>query len=108
MGADSEKFDIGAKPDKPGMPSVKQMKVMLQKLLAERFSFASQKDTKARSWNAAFRRRCSSPEAQSATSNPDATGPVQRDDQQLGLRMQKLKGPVEVMIIDKVEKPSPN
>ena len=35
---DSEKFDISAKPDAPGMPSVKQMKAMLQKLLADRFN----------------------------------------------------------------------
>jgi hypothetical protein len=42
--ADSEKFDIEAKPDKPGMPTVKQMKAMLQKLLPDRFSLASHKD----------------------------------------------------------------
>ncbi|HEY1241833.1 MAG TPA: TIGR03435 family protein [Bryobacteraceae bacterium] len=35
---DSDKFDISAKPDTPGMPSVDQMRVMLQKLLTERFS----------------------------------------------------------------------
>ena len=35
---DSDKFDISAKPDSPGMPTVKQMKIMLQKLLADRFS----------------------------------------------------------------------
>ncbi len=35
---DSEKFDISARPDAPGMPSVKQMKAMLQKLLADRFN----------------------------------------------------------------------
>jgi uncharacterized protein (TIGR03435 family) len=35
---DSEKFDISAKPDAAGMPSINQMKAMLQKLLADRFS----------------------------------------------------------------------
>ena len=35
---DSDKFDISAKPDAPGMPSVNQMKAMLQKLLADRFN----------------------------------------------------------------------
>jgi uncharacterized protein (TIGR03435 family) len=35
---DSDKFDISAKPDIPGMPSVNQMKAMLQKLLADRFN----------------------------------------------------------------------
>jgi uncharacterized protein (TIGR03435 family) len=44
--ADSEKFDIEAKPDKPGMPTVRQMKTMLQKLLADRFSLTSHEDKK--------------------------------------------------------------
>ena len=35
---DSDKFDISAKPDVPGLPSVNQMKAMLQKLLADRFN----------------------------------------------------------------------
>lgn len=35
---DSEKFDLSAKASVPGMPSVNQMKAMLQKLLADRFS----------------------------------------------------------------------
>jgi uncharacterized protein (TIGR03435 family) len=29
-------------------------------------------------------------------------------EQQLGLRMQKTKAPVEVVVIDKIEKPSSN
>jgi len=43
---DSEKFDVSAKPDTPGMPSVDQMRAMLQKLLADRFSLAFHKDKK--------------------------------------------------------------
>jgi uncharacterized protein (TIGR03435 family) len=35
---DSEKFDILAKPDVPGLPSVNQMKAMMQKLIEDRFS----------------------------------------------------------------------
>jgi uncharacterized protein (TIGR03435 family) len=35
---DTEKWDIEVKPDTPGMPSVAQMKEILQKLLAERFA----------------------------------------------------------------------
>jgi uncharacterized protein (TIGR03435 family) len=35
---DSEKFDILAKPDLPGLPSVNQMKAMMQKLIEDRFS----------------------------------------------------------------------
>ena len=35
---DTEKFDLSAKPDRPGMPSPVQLKGMLRKLLAERFA----------------------------------------------------------------------
>ena len=35
---DSDKFDLNAKPDTPGIPSVDQMRSMVQKLLADRFS----------------------------------------------------------------------
>ena len=44
--SDSDKFDISAKPDTPGMPSVDQMRGMLQKLLAERFSLSFHKENK--------------------------------------------------------------
>src|SRR6185437_8339564 len=43
---DSEKFDVSAKPDTPGIPTVKQMQVMLRKLLADRFSLAFHQDKK--------------------------------------------------------------
>ena len=36
--ADSEKFDIEAKPDTPGMGSLDQVRAMVQKLLADRFA----------------------------------------------------------------------
>jgi uncharacterized protein (TIGR03435 family) len=44
--ADSDKFDIMAKPDAPGMPNINQMKLMIQKLLADRFSLAFHRDRK--------------------------------------------------------------
>jgi uncharacterized protein (TIGR03435 family) len=44
--ADSQKFDVSAKPDTPGMPSVDQMRAMLQKLLADRFSLVFHKENK--------------------------------------------------------------
>jgi uncharacterized protein (TIGR03435 family) len=34
---ESDKFDMAGKPDAPGQPNVDQMKVMIQKLLADRF-----------------------------------------------------------------------
>jgi uncharacterized protein (TIGR03435 family) len=34
---ESDRFDISAKPDLPGMPSVTQLKTMVQKMLEERF-----------------------------------------------------------------------
>jgi uncharacterized protein (TIGR03435 family) len=37
---DSEKFDISAKPDAEGMPSLGQWKTMVQKLLADRFKLS--------------------------------------------------------------------
>jgi uncharacterized protein (TIGR03435 family) len=185
--ADSEKFDIEAKPDKPGMPSVKQMKLMLQKLLADRFSLASHKDSKEltaytitaarsgvkikkedsaaipvpgfggpplRGFNARnatlaefasvlqaqfmdlpvidqtglgdtrytfvikftpdpgmrpFGGAAPPPEARPATPDPEAPPDLfSAMEQQLGLHMQKAKAPVEVMVIDKIEKPSSN
>jgi uncharacterized protein (TIGR03435 family) len=185
--ADSEKFDIEAKPDTPGMPSVKQMKAMLQKLLADRFSLASHKDKREltayaitveksglkikkeenstipvpgfgglplRGFNARnatlaefasvmqaqfmdlpvidqtglgetrytfvvkftpdpgmrpFGGAGPPPDAQPTATDPEAPPDLfSAMEQQLGLRMQKAKAPVEVMIIDKVEKPSAN
>lgn len=183
--ADSERFDIEAKPDQPGMPSVKQMKRMLQKLLAERFSLASHKDTRELSAYAitavkggvkikkeenatiplpgfggrperGFNMRnatlaefasvmqaqfmdlpvvdqtelgdtrytfllkftpdpgmrpfgATAPQAPLPSVDPEAPPDLfGAMVQQLGLRMQKTKAPVEVMIIDKIEKPSSN
>lgn len=37
---DREKFDLVAKPDRPGKPTLAQLKVMLQKLMADRFQLA--------------------------------------------------------------------
>lgn len=169
------------------MPSVNQMKVMLQKLLAERFSLASHKDRKDLSayaitvvksgvkikkeenatipvpgfggqpqsgFNAhnatlgefasvmqaqfmdlpvidqtgfgdtrytfmvkftpdpgmrPFGGAAPPPQAQPASSDPEAPPDLfSAMEQQLGLRMQKTKAPVEVMVIDKIEKPSSN
>jgi uncharacterized protein (TIGR03435 family) len=42
----SEKFDLLAKPDVPGMPSVNQMKAMMQKLLEDRFSLKFHREKK--------------------------------------------------------------
>ena len=185
--ADSEKFDIEAKPDKPGMPSVNQMKLMLQKLLADRFALAYHKEKREmsayaitvakggakikkeenatvpvpgfggqaqRGFNARnatlaefasvmqaqfmdlpvidqtglgdtrytfvvkftpdpgmrpFGGAVPPPGAQPAKPDPDAPPDLfSAMEQQLGLRMQKTKAPVEVMIIDKIEKPSAN
>jgi uncharacterized protein (TIGR03435 family) len=44
--ANSEKFDVSAKPDVTGMPSVDQMKIMMQKLLQERFNLAYHQEKK--------------------------------------------------------------
>jgi uncharacterized protein (TIGR03435 family) len=182
--AESEKFDMAGKPDAPGQPNVDQMKVMIQKLLADRFQLKfhfekrelpvyavrvaktgakitkSQDDPKGiPGWNfgrnpagmiMAFR---NSPMSQftavlqNSTDRPvvDQTGLSERYDftlnftpdpaqaallggapnaagdnpdaapdlfaafqQQLGLKLEPTRAPVEVMVIDKVEKPSEN
>jgi uncharacterized protein (TIGR03435 family) len=41
---DTDKFDIAAKPEVAGMPNDKQVKTMVQKLLAERFKLTSHRD----------------------------------------------------------------
>jgi len=41
---ESEKFDISAKPDAEGMPSLRQWKTMVQKLLADRFKLSFHRD----------------------------------------------------------------
>lgn len=43
---DSDKWDIEAQPDVPGVPNDKQLKTMLKKLLSDRFQFKFHKDTK--------------------------------------------------------------
>ena len=184
---DTYKFDISAKPDAPGIPSVNQMKIMMQKLLQERFSLTFHKEKKElsayaitvakggekfkkeenapvpvpgfgglpqRGFNirnatmaefasvmqaqfmdqpvvdqtglgevrysfvlkftpdpgmSPFGGAAPPPQAQPAA--PDADAPPDlygAMEQQLGLRMQKTKAPVDVMVIDKIEKPSDN
>jgi uncharacterized protein (TIGR03435 family) len=181
---ESDKYDMAGKPDAPGQPNVDQMKVMIQKLLADRFQLkfhfekrdlsayavriaksgakitTSQFDPKGLpGWN--FGRTAAgttltfrnSPMSQvtailqnfldqpvvdqsglserydftvtftmdsaqatrlgglpaPAADNPDAAPDVfAAFQQQLGLKLESTKAPVDVMVIDKVEKPSEN
>src|SRR5579863_1926219 len=181
---ESEKFDMAGKPDAPGQPNVDQMKVMIQKLLADRFQLKfhfekrelpvyavrlaktgakitkSQDDPKGiPGWNfgrnasgmiMAFRNSPMSqftavlqnstdrpvvdqsgltgrydftlnftPDAAMAAAlnggpppagdNPDAAPDLfAAFQQQLGLKLEPTKAPVDVMVIDKVERPSGN
>ena len=43
---ETDKFDIVAKPDTPGAPNVNQMKIMIQKLLADRLQMKFHRDKK--------------------------------------------------------------
>jgi uncharacterized protein (TIGR03435 family) len=43
---ESEKFDVSGKPDTAGIPSINQLKAMVQGLLAERFEFKFHRDKK--------------------------------------------------------------
>ncbi len=184
---DSDKFDVSAKPDTPGIPNVKQMQGMLRTLLAERFQLEYHRDKRELSayaitvakGGAKIRKEENSPVPAPGFGGPpqrgfnvrnatiaefasvmqaqfmdqpvvDQTGlgdtrysfvlkftpdPTMRPfgsagaapppqppapdpdappdlysamEQQLGLRMQKTKAPVEVMVIEKVAKPSAN
>jgi len=181
---ESEKYDMVGKPDAPGQPNVDQMKMMIQKLLADRFQLKfhfekrdlsayavsitkggakiikSQDDPKglpgfyfgraASGTTLTFR---NSPMSQvtailqnfldkpvvdqsglaerydftvsftldaaqavrlggaptSAPDNPDAAPDVfAAFQQQLGLKLESTKAPVDVMVVDKLEKPSEN
>ncbi len=181
---ESDKFDMAGKPDVPGQPNVDQMKMMIQKLLADRFQLKfhfekrdlsayavmiaktgakiirSQDDPKGlpgfyfgrtpAGTTLTFR---NSPMSQitavlqnfldkpvvdqsglsekydltltftldpaqaarlggapsPAADNPDAAPDVfAAFERQLGLKLESTKAPVDVMVIDKVEKPSEN
>ncbi len=181
---ESEKYDMAGKPDAPGQPNVDQMKMMIQKLLADRFQLKfhfekrdlpayavmitktgpkiikSQDDPKgypgwyfgraATGTTLTFR---NSPMSQitailqnfvdkpvvdqsglserydftvtftldpaqaarlggaptPAPDNPDAAPDLfAAFQQQLGLKLESTKAPVDVMVIDKVERPSEN
>ena len=181
---ESEKFDMAGKPDVPGQPNVDQMKMMIQKLLADRFQLKfhfEKRDlpvyairiaktgakiiqepgrSEGLSWMG-FRKNSSGNEvtfrnspisqvtavlqnsmdkpvvdqsglsgrydftvtftpdpAQAAllgsppapaADNPDAAPDLfTAFQQQLGLKLESTKAPVDVMVIDKVEKPSEN
>ncbi len=43
---ETEKFDVTGEPDQPGRPSLKQAKIMLQKLLVDRFKLTFHYDKK--------------------------------------------------------------
>jgi len=43
---DSEKYDITGRPDTPGQPNVTQIKIMIQKLLADRFQLKFHREKK--------------------------------------------------------------
>src|ERR1700722_6637087 len=181
---ESDKFDMTGKPDAPGQPNVDQMKMMIQKLLADRFQLKfhfekrelpayaigiaktgakitrSQDNPKSLpgfyfgrsasgttltfrnspmsqftavlqnsmdrpvvnqsdlSERYAFTLKFTPDPAQAtllggppppAADNPDAAPDVfTAFQQQLGLKLESTKAPVDVMVIDKVEKPSEN
>jgi len=181
---ETEKFDMAGKPDAPGQPNVDQMKVMIQKLLTDRFQLkfhfekrelpvyavrlakTGAKITQSRDdpkgipgWNfgrnpsgmiMAFRNSPMSqftavlqnstdrpvvdqsgltgrydftlnftPDAAMAAllggppppagDNPDAAPDLfAAFQQQLGLKLEPTRAPVDVMVIDKVERPSEN
>src|SRR4051794_78712 len=178
---ESEKFDLSAKPDQPGMPSGPQLKTMVKQLLAERFQLTFHREKKELSVYALtvaksgpklnksestaslpgiggrgpgsigvrnatmaefadflqnrlverpvvdqtglpgrydFTLKWTPDPGQLAAVGPNASPPPPADEdapdlfgalvQQLGLKLEGTKAPVEVLVIDKVEKPSEN
>jgi len=181
-----EKYDVSAKPDTPGLPSVRQLKGMVQKLLTERFALTFHREKKelsvyaimigkngskltknetnpnglpgfggggprglnvrnatmtefahmlqanildkpvvdqtglgAARWDFVVKwtpdastRPTGAPEGPTpppAADNPDAPPDLfAAFQQQLGLSLQSTKAPADVLVIDHVEKPSPN
>lgn len=43
---ETDKFDVTGRPDAPGQPNVEQMKIMIQKMLADRFQLKFHRDKK--------------------------------------------------------------
>jgi uncharacterized protein (TIGR03435 family) len=43
---ESDRYDVSGKPDTPGMPSIKQLRTMMRKLLAERYGLTYHMDKK--------------------------------------------------------------
>lgn len=177
---DSEKYDITGKPEQEGIPSIPQLRVMVRKLLEDRFKLVSHREKKELSvyaitiakggpkltphqgpagilpgfglgrgllsvQNSTMAEFAGFLQAQvldqpvvdqtgltdrfdfSAKYTPDASQltpgapapPVSNDadappdlftafQQQLGLKLESTKAPVDVVVIDKVEKPSDN
>jgi uncharacterized protein (TIGR03435 family) len=180
---ESEKYDLTAKPDTEGIPNVNQLKVMLQKLLADRFQLAFHREKKELSvyaitalktgtkisknesgnalpgfggppWNFNVRNATmaewanvlqarilerpvvdqtglgstrydfivkwtpdQTQAAQLGPLPPNITPPAEADappdlftafQQQLGLKLESTKAPVDVLVIDRVNKPSEN
>ncbi len=182
---ETEKYDISAKPDTEGIPNGVQLKMMMQKLLADRFQLTFHKDKKelsvyaitvskpgppkltknesggalpgfggggpagmlvrnatmaefanvlqsrivdrpvvdqsmlgATRWDFVLKWTPDASQLAAAGVPPGAPPPADNADappdiyaamqQQLGLKLESTKAPVEVLVIDKVEKPSAN
>jgi uncharacterized protein (TIGR03435 family) len=183
--SESDKFDVMGKPDLDGIPNVEQLKMMMQKLLAERFQLTFHHEKKDLSvyaitvvkagikmtkeegnpnglpgfmgggvrglnvrnatmaefasmlqastldqpvvdqtglgsarYNFILKWTPDGPQPQLGGAGPNAPPPADNADappdlftafqQQLGLKLESTKAPVDVLVIDKVEKPSDN
>jgi uncharacterized protein (TIGR03435 family) len=181
---ESEKYDVTGKPDVEGIPSISQLRVMLQKLLADRFQLTFHRDKKelavyaitvtktgatmtknetnpnglpgfgggprafnvvnatmaefagvlqgqildrpvvdqtglgSTRYNFILRFTPDGPQTQPGAAGPNGAPPVDPADappdiytafqQQLGLKLESTKAPADVLVIDRVEKPSDN
>jgi hypothetical protein len=122
----SDKWDVAGKLEKPIVDRSQRFEVenrMLQTLLVDRFKLAVHRETRqiteyklvvakngpkiheVKGGDADSRPAGIRPESQ-----PDAPGPsiFAAVQEQLGLKLESIKGPVEILVIDHVEKPSQN
>ncbi|HUP38708.1 MAG TPA: TIGR03435 family protein [Vicinamibacterales bacterium] len=111
---ESEKYDITAQPQAEGTPNERQLRAMVQRLLEERFKLTPN-DRNSNGLPGMFFKglgmlpALNARRAPAPTNDPNAPpGLFTTIQEQLGLRLDSTRAPVEVLVVDRVERPSDN